>query len=37
MDQQAFIDWLKEPRYVGKRFKEDEAAQTARMYRSINR
>lgn len=37
MDRQAFIDWVKEQRYSGKRFKEEEAAQVERLYRSVDR
>ena len=37
MDRQAFIDWVKEQRYSGKRLKEEEAAQVELLYRSIDR
>ena len=37
MDRQAFVVWVKEQRYSGKRFKEEEEAQVERLYRSVDR
>ena len=37
MDKQAFIIWIKEQRYVGKSFKEDEEEQARRLYRTLDR
>jgi len=37
MEKQAFVAWVKEQRYCGKRFKEEEAAQVECLYRSLNR
>ena len=37
MDKQALIAWIKEQRYVGKCFAEDEEMQVARLDRSVDR
>jgi hypothetical protein len=37
MDKQALIAWIQEQRYVGKRFKEDEETQVARLDKSLDR
>ena len=37
MDKQAFVDWIKEQRYVGKGFKEDEKEMVERLDRALDR
>jgi len=37
MDRQELADWIKEQRYVGKRFKEEEEEQAERLYRTLDR
>jgi len=37
MDKQEFITWIKEQRYVGKGFIEDEAELVKRLYRTLDR